>query len=213
MHILRSAAGLAALLGLAPRQFEPDSVQLFDSVTGLNYSSYTNDRHITYRVAIPDPLPGNLEYDTVLQVIAPIDVGWAGLAWGGAMTYNPLAIVWANGTNNVVVASRIAYGYYSPPAYPQANYTVLKTGTHINATHWQVTAKCSGCSKWGDDDIGFTELDPQYQVTFGFAYGNNPVDTPSSIASTFGIHDSIGHPVYDLQVAKNAGFTAKVEGL
>ncbi len=79
-----------------------------DQETGLTFASYTSDRGITFRVAIPDVIPDNKVFDTVLQIVAPKDLGWAGWAWGGHMTYNPLAVVWANGTNNVVLSSRIA---------------------------------------------------------------------------------------------------------
>ncbi|KAK0707607.1 hypothetical protein B0H67DRAFT_318540 [Lasiosphaeris hirsuta] len=212
MHLPRGIAGVAGFLGLATRQFEADSAVYEDSATGLKFASYTSDRHVIFRVAIPDVIPTTLTFDTVLQIVSPIEVGWAGFAWGGSMTYNPLAITWANGTN-VALSSRIAYGYYTPPVYEEAKYTVLKTGTHLNATHWQVTALCKGCSRWGDEDMGFTEIDPQYHTTFGFAYGNTPVDTPSSYSTSFGIHDSIGHPIFDLEVAKNAGFEAKVAAL
>lgn len=77
-------------------------------MTGLNFASYHTDRGVTFRVAIPDTIPADNVFDTVLQVIAPHDIGWAGFAWGGTMTYNPLAIAWANGTTNVVLSSRIA---------------------------------------------------------------------------------------------------------
>lgn len=94
---------------LARRQeFEPDSHAYVDSETGLKFASYNADRGISYRVAIPSEAKTGDEFDAVLQVAAPITVGWAGFAWGGSMTYNPLAIVWANGTNNVVLSSRIA---------------------------------------------------------------------------------------------------------
>jgi len=213
MQLIQSVTRVAALLGLARRQFDADSSVFEDSETGLTFASYTSDRNITFRVAIPDPVPDDKIFDTVLQVVAPKDVGWAGWAWGGSMTYNPLAVAWANGTSGVVVTSRIAYGYFSPPEKPDAKYTVLKTGTHVNATHFQVTAKCTGCSRWGDNDTGFTELDPAYQSTMAFAYSNTPVDTPGDEASNFGIHDSLGHPIFDLSKAKNADFAAKVEKL
>lgn len=92
----------------ARRQFDPDSTVYEDPETGLTFASYTTERGIIYRVAIPDPVPEDKVFDTVLQVVAPIDVGWAGWAWGGHMTYNPLAVMWANGTNNPVLSSRIA---------------------------------------------------------------------------------------------------------
>lgn len=46
-----------------------------------------------------------------------------------------------------------------------------------------------------------------------FAYSNNQVDTPSTPESSFGIHDSLGHPIFDLQAGKNAEFDAKVAKL
>jgi hypothetical protein len=61
--------------------------------------------------------------------------------------------------------------------------------------------------------VGYTELDPAYDVSMAFAYANNPVDTPGDEESTFGIHDSLGHPVYSLATGKNADFAAKVAKL
>jgi hypothetical protein len=96
-------------LGIARRDgFEPDSHPFEDAATGLKFASYSSDRGVTYRVAIPATITAGAGFDTVLQVVAPITIGWAGFAWGGTMTYNPLAIMWANGTNNVVVSPRIA---------------------------------------------------------------------------------------------------------
>jgi hypothetical protein len=46
-----------------------------------------------------------------------------------------------------------------------------------------------------------------------YAYGHNPVDTPADEATSFGIHESLGHPIYDLATGKNADFAAKVEKL
>jgi len=90
------------------RQFEPDSHVVQDEDTGLTFASYRSDRGIDYRVAIPEEIPEDLVYDTILQIVAPLDVGWAGWAWGGHMTYNPLGISWANGTSGVVISPRIA---------------------------------------------------------------------------------------------------------
>jgi hypothetical protein len=61
--------------------------------------------------------------------------------------------------------------------------------------------------------MGFTELDPAAPIAVAYAYSNNPVDTPSDETSNFGIHDNLGHPVFDLAVAKNADFASKVEEL
>jgi hypothetical protein len=61
--------------------------------------------------------------------------------------------------------------------------------------------------------MGYTELDPAYDATMAYAYSNTPVDTPADETSTFSIHDSLGHPIYDLAAAKNADFAAKVAKL
>ncbi|KAB5582797.1 hypothetical protein GE09DRAFT_1167037 [Coniochaeta sp. 2T2.1] len=204
MRWLPSAVGVAALLGTASAQ-DPDSKQVVDAETGFTFGQYVSDQGISFRVAIPDPAPATGGYDAVLQIAAPNEIGWAGFAWGGSMTYNPLAIVWKNG-NSVTLSSRFAFGYYVPPAYPNATYTVLATGTHVNATHWQVTAKCSGCTQWGDDDIGVTTLDPTQQNPLAYAFSTVPPDTPASNTSAFGIHDSIGHWYHDFQQGTNPGF-------
>jgi len=56
---------------------------------------------------VPSDAQQNTKYDAVIQIVAPSDVGWLGLAWGGTMTYNPLTVSWANG-NTPVVSSRYA---------------------------------------------------------------------------------------------------------
>ncbi len=101
-------------------------------------------------------------------------------------------------------------GYYVPPAYDQANYTVLKTGTHVNATHFQVTAICTGCTLWGDTDTGITSIDPTSAGTLAFAYAAAPVTAPSNNASSFSIHDLIGHWIHDFPAAVNANYGALV---
>lgn len=83
-----------------------------DSETGFTFTQYyakyaLNNRGITYRVAIPSDVTANTAFDVVVQVVAPSEVGWAGLAWGGGMTGNPLAAVW--GTNSgATISSRWA---------------------------------------------------------------------------------------------------------
>jgi len=78
-----------------------------DAETGFTFSSYTNDKGISFRVAIPDKVAKDAKYDSVVQIVSPKAIGWVGLAWGGSMTYNPLTIVWQNG-KDVVLSSRMA---------------------------------------------------------------------------------------------------------
>lgn len=64
---------------------------------------------ITYRIAIPETAAAAAPFDIYLQIIAPkATAGWAGIAWGGKMSNNPLTIGWAlpNGGNGSVVSSR-----------------------------------------------------------------------------------------------------------
>lgn len=61
---------------------------------------------IVFRIAIPDVEAA--PFDILLQIVAPVaTTGWAGLAWGGAMTGNPLTVAWPNG-DSAVVSSRWA---------------------------------------------------------------------------------------------------------
>lgn len=88
-----------------------DAATYFDPETGFTFSQttalYALGKSLTFRIAVPSPVSSGASYDAVLQVIAPIDVGWAGLSWGGGMTYAPLSLGWSNG-NSVVLSSRYA---------------------------------------------------------------------------------------------------------
>jgi hypothetical protein len=91
----------------------PPTVQAYtDPETGFTYAQYDaqyalDDRRIFYRVAFPDTASAAKGYDAVIQIQAPNDVGWAALAWGGTMVYNPLTVGWAN-CSTVVVSSRFS---------------------------------------------------------------------------------------------------------
>ncbi|KAI1298353.1 hypothetical protein F5Y03DRAFT_269846 [Xylaria venustula] len=202
-----SLAGLLSLSTVVSAQ--ADSTPFTDVDTGITFQSATNEVGVTYRLALPANATADKAYDVILQVVAPITLGWVGWAWGGAMTYDPLTVVWANG-NNVVFSSRQALGYYQPVAYTDAKYTVLK-GTSVNATHFKLTAVCAGCASWADFDGNPTTLDGTGQVNFAYAYSATPVDDPASSDSTFAIHDSVGHWTHDLGAARSDKFSAWVK--
>lgn len=91
--------GALLLMGAA------NAAQYCDPVTSVCYSE-TKAGDLYVRVAIPavnqDP------FDLLLQLVAPKSAaGWAGIAWGGKMTKNPITLAWANG-NTTVVSSRWA---------------------------------------------------------------------------------------------------------
>ncbi|KAK1767896.1 CBD9-like protein [Phialemonium atrogriseum] len=206
MRWSRGAARAAALVGLTRRQVPPaDSTVVVDAETGFTFGQFITDNGIEYRIALPDPIPANTPYDVVLQVAAPHEIGWAGISWGGSMTYSPLTVAWPN-DKDVTVSSRYAFGYYVPPPFDGATYTLLPKGTHVNDTHWQYTVKCSGCTTWGDEDTGYTTLDATQQNALAFAYSVTPPEDPASNISSFSIHDSIGHWYHDFGNIGNAEF-------
>ncbi|ORY67495.1 uncharacterized protein BCR38DRAFT_456247 [Pseudomassariella vexata] len=202
----------AALLGVfATLTLAADSAVFVDAETGFTFSSYDAPyvigRTISYRIAVPSGVPTGTPFDTVIQISAPIEVGWAGLAWGGTMTANPLTVGWANG-NSAVAASRYATGHVAPTVYPSAIYTVLRIGTHVNGTHWQLTAKCTGCST----NIGSTNrtLSATVSNRLAFAYSKSKPATPSSSSSTFNVHDVANYWNHDFAAAQNAEFAALI---
>jgi hypothetical protein len=87
-----------------------DSQVYHDAETGFTFSQYAAEYQIgssiTYRITLPQPVNSS-NYDVVIQIVAPRDVGWAGLSWGGQMPYCPLTVAWSNG-NNVLISSRYA---------------------------------------------------------------------------------------------------------
>ena len=83
-----------------------------DPETGFTFAQYQatyslSGKYITVRVAVPSDAQQGSPYDSVVQMVAPAEVGWVGLAWGGSMTYNPLSVSWANG-QSVTLSSRYA---------------------------------------------------------------------------------------------------------
>ncbi|KAK3331185.1 hypothetical protein B0H66DRAFT_467792, partial [Apodospora peruviana] len=162
--------------------------------TPICFSEYTvAAQNLIYRIAIPDVAAA--PFDILLQIVAPKTIGWAGIAWGGKMSNNPLTIGWASGTS-AVVSSRWTSGHSMPGAYTGANYIVLPTTTS-NATHWQLDVLCQGCSQWAGGS-----LNPNGQNAFAWAKSNRAVSAPANNASSFGSHDGKAVFAHDLSQAK-----------
>ena len=170
------------------------------------YSEWVSPEKIAYRIAIPDTATAG-NFDILLQIEAPKAVGWAGLAWGGVMTNNPLAVAWASGNTGIVSSRRASSRTYPAPS-TDVTYTVLP-GSGANATHWTVTALAKGASAWGS-----TKLDPSSTaVSFAYAQSASAPTEPTNAASRFSIHQSRGKFTHDLAAAKIANFAAAVEKL
>ncbi|KAL8320971.1 hypothetical protein RB597_007308 [Gaeumannomyces tritici] len=142
-----------------------------DTETGFRFTQYKaayslGYERIVYRVARPRFVSVNQGYDVVIQIQAPVEVGWAGLAWGATMKNSPLTVVWAN-CSNTIISSR---SHALPTSYDGAIYSVLGSATFVNKTHCQVTAKCSGCTSWTDPDLGLITVTPTGFNEFAWAY-------------------------------------------
>ncbi|KAI8201865.1 Cellobiose dehydrogenase [Colletotrichum sp. SAR 10_65] len=105
----------------------------------------------------------------------------------------------------------MAFGYFTPPPYEDAEYTVLP-GTVVNNTHYSVTALCKGCTYFAPFGNDPTALDSNGENYLAFAYSGVPVDDPSSNETTFGIHERTGHWYHDFKPAQAADFDEWASG-
>jgi Cytochrome domain of cellobiose dehydrogenase len=85
-------------------------VPFCDAVTSICYASYTSERGVAYRVALPNVTDEMVPTDAILQIVAPISVGWSGFTWGGNMLGNPLSVGWSSGSGagKALISSRWA---------------------------------------------------------------------------------------------------------
>ncbi|KUJ10224.1 uncharacterized protein LY89DRAFT_710610 [Mollisia scopiformis] len=180
------------------------STPFCDSLTAICYTSYTTGLGISYRIALPDD--GTPE-DVILQVVAPVKIGWAGFAWGGTMPWNPLSVGWSSGTTGAIISSRRAFGLNLPLAYDKAQYTYLR-GTGTNSTHWTVTVRCQGCTSWQGSDGSNMTVPLNGTTTFAYAYAISPPLNPADNSSGFNVHDNIGKWVHDVKGARSSKFSS-----
>ncbi|KAI0547755.1 hypothetical protein F4679DRAFT_553285 [Xylaria curta] len=204
-------AYLAALLGCASEGFAADTTVVRDGETGFTFSefqaAYQIGQWVTFRVAVPSPAPAN--YDIVFQIIAPNAVGWTGLAWGASMVNCPLTIGWASGSTPVVSVRRTSVRT-QPQVYDGAKVQLLKTGSKVNGTHWQVTAKCSGCSTFTTTGTNTKTLNPTGSNRLAFAYSKTKPSSAST-AAMLTVHDVYNYWDHDFAAAANADFDQLVQ--
>jgi len=98
-----------------------------------------------------------------------------------------------------------------PQAYAGAQYTLFRTGTKSNGTHWQYTALCSGCTQFPSSSTRNTTLNPNGGNTLAFAYSPNKPSNPASNTSSFPVHDSYNYWVHDFASSGNANFNDLVQ--
>jgi len=104
-------------------------------------------------------------------------------------------------------------GHFTPQLYSGATYTVFKTGTKSNSTHWQFTALCKGCTQWTSSTGSQRYLSPRGGNRLAFAYSPNRPSNPGSPSSTIGVHEVHAYWNHDFTGAANADFENAVQRL
>jgi Cytochrome domain of cellobiose dehydrogenase len=75
---------------------------LATAVRGQNFAAYTEAvSGVEYNLAIPEAAAA--PFDVYLSIVAPANITYAAIAFGGCMLRSPLLVAWKNNTN--IVAS------------------------------------------------------------------------------------------------------------
>lgn len=197
MHLTSVITWAAALVGTV----SADGAATYrDPETGFIFSEWSaqyqlNASPLFFRIA--QPSGASAGFEVVLQIVAPINVQWAAVSWGGSMTNSPLSVIWPNG-NNVTVSSRYTAQRVKPNVWTGATHQVLKIGTGRNGTHWRAAVKCTGCTQWSA-----RTLNPQGSHRLAWAWADERPTNPASSASDFPYHDSHGYWQHDFNPGAN----------
>jgi len=94
----------------------------------------------------------------------------------------------------VIESKAYCHSTYSPPAVDstRARVEIIAKGTKKNGTHWQYTAKCSGCTSFLAQSNRNTTLNPRGQNQLAYAWSaSKPSSTSPS--GTINVHDNFGY--------------------
>lgn len=97
-----------------------------------------------------------------------------------------------------------------PAAYPNAAYQKLTAGNKVNGTHWQFTAKCSGCTSWTGSS-GAVYQNPKGNNRFALVIANGKPSNPSSNSSNLVMHENPIYWSHDFSQGQNANFADLVK--
>ncbi|KAL2270741.1 hypothetical protein VTJ83DRAFT_112 [Remersonia thermophila] len=140
---------------------------------------------LVVRIAVPDGVSQGSPFQTVLQMVMPSYVKWAGFAWGGSMLNNPLMVFWWYNQTQPMVSSRWTSTRVSPGVYNDATYRILHTSQ--NASHWTAEVVCSGCSHWNGTSLKYNDSN-----AFKWALGVFDVVNPESLDTKTSYHNKVG---------------------
>ncbi len=101
----------------------------------------------------------------------------------------------------------------TPQPYTGAQYTIFKTGTKVNNTHYQLTAMCKGCTSWTTPEGGSRFLSPRGGNRLAFAYSPGKPSNANSNTSAFPVHDVHNYWSHDFSQGTNADFSTVVQRL
>lgn len=107
---------------------------------------------------------------------------------------------------NTTVSSHTA-----PAVTADATAQVLAKGTKSNGTHWQVTAKCTGCTSFTTTGTTKKTLNPAGTNRLAFAYSKTKPSQPASGTSPINVHDLFSYWDHDFAAAGNAQFQDLVD--
>jgi len=96
------SSSLVSAASVAPRASAAGTKACASEVATVCFQEFTANSNINFKIAAVD------SGETLLRITAPVSgVGWAGLAWGGGMRNNPLAVGWPSDTG-ATISSRWA---------------------------------------------------------------------------------------------------------
>lgn len=198
MQLTSCFVAASALVGyaLGAPAAAANAAVVYDPETGFTFSeykvAYTLSANIAFRVAVPSSAQPGQPYDIVIQAVVPNAVGWAGVAFGGSMVYNPLFVAWASG-QSTQGSVRWATSHSQPTLYNNAKLERLTAGNKVNGTHWQFTAKCSGCTSYSGRSGGTTTLNPKGSNRLALVISNGKPQQPTNPNSNLVMHEN---PIY-----------------
>ncbi|KAF2752199.1 iron reductase domain protein [Sporormia fimetaria CBS 119925] len=191
-----ASALVGSAFGAPAQHSERAAAVVYDSETGFTFAehkvAYTLSASIAVRVAVPSSAQAGQPYDAVFQIIVPNQVGWAGIAMGGSMVYNPLLVGWANG-QQTQASTRWATAHAQPQIYNNAQLQKLTAGNRANGTHWQFTVKCTGCTSYQGRTGSTTTLNPKGGNRMALVISNGKPQQPSNANSNLVMHEG---PIY-----------------
>ncbi|KAI3611720.1 cellobiose dehydrogenase [Moniliophthora roreri] len=182
-----------SLLPLIGTSLAQTAAHYVDPDNGINFYGITDAVHkVTYGYIFPPSEAGSTEF--IGEIVAPIDVKWAGVSPGGAMIRNLLLVAWAN-DGKIVRSNRYATDYVQPIAYEGPIITDLPSSS-VNETHWKWVYRCENCTVWADGSIN-----TDGSGAAAWVVSDVEVDDPSDPQSTFQEHTDFGFYGIDFSAA------------